>query len=195
MKGGCNVEDRYLSFYKTVGSRIREIRLSKNMSQADLAEKAGLSLPTVSDIENAHSKIWLTTFARIAEALQVSADDILRLDTPAATDSYPEEFAQILKGCSTSDIASILEIVKQIKTTLDSKKKIHMIKSRLEEACFFLKLKLCVYVPDPQFIPSYLHLLYNSEHPKSHEGVYVPWKILMFFQPWKQSPRFWRPVL
>ena len=117
------MEDRYLSFYKAVGSRIREIRLSKNMSQADLAEKAHLSLPAVSSIENAHSKIWLATFAKIAEALQVSADDILKLDTPAATDSYPEEFAQILEGCSNSDIASILEIVKQLKTTLTSKNK------------------------------------------------------------------------
>ena len=52
------------------------------LNKADLAEKAKLSTPVISGIENGHSKVWLITFAKICEALQVSADDVLRLDTP-----------------------------------------------------------------------------------------------------------------
>ena len=117
------MDNQYLAFYQTVGARIREIRVSKGMTQADLAEKAHLSLPAVSDIENARSKMWLITFARIAEALQVSADDILRLNTPASAASYPVEFAEILEGCTSAEIESLLKIVKQVKATFQEQKK------------------------------------------------------------------------
>ncbi len=117
------MDDQNVNFYKTIGSRIREIRVSKGMSQADLAEKAGLSLPVISSLENAHSKIWLVTFAKIAEALNVSADDILRLNTPLASDSYPEELRKLLDGCSSAETEAILKIAKQVKTTFEEQKK------------------------------------------------------------------------
>ena len=42
-----------------IGSRIREARIKRRMSQAELADKAGISLPQISTIENGtlkHSK-------------------------------------------------------------------------------------------------------------------------------------------
>ena len=116
------MEDLTLEFYKLIGSRIRDIRIQKGLSQADLAAKANLSLPVISAVENARTKIWLITFARIAEALEVSADDILRLSTPPSTANYPEEFAEILKDSSAGEIEAILKIAKQVKTTLDRQK-------------------------------------------------------------------------
>ena len=112
-----------LEFYQTIGARIREIRIEKGMSQAELAEKAHLSLPVISSIENARSKTWLITFAKVAEALQVSADDILRLSTPGSTASFPAELAQILEDCSPSEVEAILKIVKQVKSTFVNQKK------------------------------------------------------------------------
>ena len=35
-----------------IGSRIREARVKRRMSQAELADKAGISLPQISTIEN-----------------------------------------------------------------------------------------------------------------------------------------------
>ena len=109
-------------FYKNIGNRIRELRLQKGMSQTELAEKANLSVPVISDIENSHSKIWLITFSKIAEALGVSANDILRLNTPESIAGFPEEFAEILKDCSPEETESILQIAKQVKSTFDSQK-------------------------------------------------------------------------
>ena len=40
-----------LETYKKIGSRIREVRTKKGMSQAQLAEKAYISVPHVSEIE------------------------------------------------------------------------------------------------------------------------------------------------
>ena len=61
-----------------IGKRIRDIRTNKKMSQADLADKANISLSQVSDIETGKSSMRLTTFIGIVEALQVSADVLLR---------------------------------------------------------------------------------------------------------------------
>lgn len=111
-----------VDFYKTIGLRIREIRLSKGLSQADLAEKAKVSPPLISSLENGHSKIWLITFAKVCEALQVSANDILRLDTPAAINDYPREFTSLISDCSSSEIESILKIAKEVKTSIRKQK-------------------------------------------------------------------------
>ncbi len=117
------MKDQSLSFYQTIGARIREVRITRGMSQADLAEKAHLSLPVISSIENARSKTWLITFVRVIEALEVSPDDILRLNTPAATASLSAEVARIFAGCTASEMETILTIAKQVRQGFDNQKK------------------------------------------------------------------------
>jgi len=112
------VDENVMAEYKRIGARIREIRLSKKMSQADLAVQAHISLPHISDIERGKSKMMLTTFIRITEALQVSADVLLRPDIPEVNSIYQNEFADILGDCSPSEIDAILRIVKELKETL-----------------------------------------------------------------------------
>lgn len=116
------VDDKQREEYKKIGSRIREIRLQKNMSQANLAEKANISLSHVSDIENGKSALMLPTFIRIVEALQVSADVLLRSDIPEVNKLYKSEFAEVLEGCTPSEIDSILKIVKEVKQSLHAAK-------------------------------------------------------------------------
>ena len=59
---------------KLIGSRIKAARANRGMSQADLAVKASVSLPLISNIERGKSRMQLETFVKVAEALQVSAD-------------------------------------------------------------------------------------------------------------------------
>ena len=108
--------------YKKIGARIREIRLRQHMSQANLAEKANVHLSHISDIENGKSTLLLPTFIRITEALQVSADVILRADIPEVNSIYQNEFAELLADCSPAEIDSILSIVKEVKKTIHSAK-------------------------------------------------------------------------
>ena len=82
-----------------IGKRIRDIRTNKKMSQADLADKANISLSQVSDIETGKSSMRLTTFIGIVEALQVSADVLLR-----------------------TEIETSLKIVKEVKKSMHSPK-------------------------------------------------------------------------
>lgn len=117
------MDEKVMNEYKKIGARIREIRIKNGMSQADLSVKAHISLPHVSDIELGKTKMLLATFVRIAEALQVSADVLLRPDIPQVNSIYQNEFAEILGDCTPNEIDSILKIVKELKATLHQKKK------------------------------------------------------------------------
>ena len=109
-------------FYMEVGKRIRSVRLSKKMSQSELAAKAHISLTLVSSIENGRSGMLLVTFSKIAEALEVSADSLLRLDVPESNPIFANEFAEILRDCSASEAEAILKISKELKETFTVQK-------------------------------------------------------------------------
>ena len=101
-----------------IGQRIRKVRLSKGMTQAELAEAAHIATSNVSDIELGKSRMWLSTFCKIAEALQVSADSLLRLDVPTVNDIYRSEYNEIISDCTPDEIESIMKITREIKNTM-----------------------------------------------------------------------------
>ena len=103
---------------KRIGARIREVRTQKHISQQDLAGQANLSVSQLSDIERGRSAMYVTTFVRIAEALQVSTDTILRTNNPQTNIIYQNEFSELLNDCTPAEIDSILKIVKEIKSTI-----------------------------------------------------------------------------
>ena len=106
---------------QTIGSRIKETRINNGMSQADLATKANISLPHVSDIELGKSNMMLSTFVRIAEALQVSTDLLIRPDVPGIKHLYESELSDIFSGCTPAQMDSILKIVKELRQTMTQK--------------------------------------------------------------------------
>lgn len=109
------MEEKSMAEYQKIGARIREIRISKGMSQADLAASANISLPHISEIEHGKTKMLLATFIRVAEALQVSADVLLRPDIPEVKNIYQSEFADLLQDCSPVEIEAILKVVAELK--------------------------------------------------------------------------------
>lgn len=56
-------------FYKQLGKRIKELRISANLTQEQLAEKTGLSLDFIGKIEVNINKPGLKTILKIANAL------------------------------------------------------------------------------------------------------------------------------
>ena len=102
---------------KIIGSRIKEARIKNGMSQADLAAKANISLPHISDIELGKSNMLLTSFIRIAIALQVSADTLLRPDVPSVRSLYEGELSEVFSDCSPAQMDSILKIAREVKQT------------------------------------------------------------------------------
>lgn len=62
---------------RTLGSRIEAVRLSRNVTQADLAREAGVSLRTITRLENGEGGS-LDTFLRVLAALGL-ADNLTAL--------------------------------------------------------------------------------------------------------------------
>ena len=116
------MDNTAMEFYQKVGQRIKEIRLQKKMSQADLSVAAKISLPHISDIERGKTKLQLATFTRLAEALQVSSDALLRPDIPQVNSLYQGEFDELLKDCRPDEIDAIFRIVKELKHSLKAKR-------------------------------------------------------------------------
>lgn len=60
-----------------LGENIRRIRTAKNMTQSALAEKSGVSVQMINQIEWGTKGLSVPTLIRIAQALQCSTDEIL----------------------------------------------------------------------------------------------------------------------
>ncbi len=113
--GGELMENTTEEMCREIGSRIRDIRLSRRMSQADLAGKAHMALPSISEIELGKREMRLSTFISIAEALQVSTDLLLRPDIPEVKTLYQSELNDLLADCTPGEIESIFVIVREFK--------------------------------------------------------------------------------
>jgi len=63
--------------YKELGRRVRELRRQQNLTQAELAEKIGVSTSFVGHIERGSRVISLETFANLCAALEAEPNDLL----------------------------------------------------------------------------------------------------------------------
>jgi transcriptional regulator with XRE-family HTH domain len=62
---------------KDIGKNIKEYRISRNLSQEELAEKLGLSKRTISNYESGRSRPNLDMLKKIAEELEVEINEIV----------------------------------------------------------------------------------------------------------------------
>ena len=98
-----------------LGARIRQARTARNMSQLELADACGISVPYVSDVERGKKCFSVDILLRIAQALQVSADWLLRLDIPQTDYAYHAEAAELLADCSQEEAALLLDLMSSMK--------------------------------------------------------------------------------
>lgn len=101
-----------------LGSRIRQARTEQNMSQLELAEACGISVPYVSDIERGKKCFSVDILLRIAQALQVSTDWLLRLDIPQTDYAYHSEAAALLADCNADEAALLLDLMNSAKQVI-----------------------------------------------------------------------------
>ena len=66
-----------------LGSRIRESRISRGYTQQELADRAEIGVVYISEIERGVKKPSLNSFVKIIDALDVSADYVLRDELPS----------------------------------------------------------------------------------------------------------------
>ena len=104
--------------YEVIGRRIRELRKEKRWTQEALAEKSGIEPSNLSHIERAATKLSLQTLVSIANALGVSADDLLYGNLEKSAHVSVKVMDDLLRDCSPEELISIAEILKTVKQVL-----------------------------------------------------------------------------
>jgi transcriptional regulator with XRE-family HTH domain len=66
-----------------IGPRVRALRENLGLSLRDLAERSGVSAPMLSQVERGETSPTLTVAERIAQGLELSLSQLLRLDEAA----------------------------------------------------------------------------------------------------------------
>lgn len=109
--------------YVVIGKRIRELRKSKKMTQAYLAELSGIEPSNISHIERAATKLSLPTLVSIANALEATLDDIVYSNIAKSEHISVKLIDELLSDCNADELKAISEVIKTTKNVLRANKK------------------------------------------------------------------------
>lgn len=111
--------------YLIIGKRIKEARKKKHLSQAQLCELVGLSDGYISYIETASKGVSLDALVRIANALNVTADELLAENLTNRQICLNGEFADLLGDCNAYERRVLIETARAMKRILRENKNLH----------------------------------------------------------------------
>ncbi len=104
--------------YKAIGKRIKTARIKADLTQEKLSEAVGISPTHLSNIETGTTRVSLNAIVRIANALQVTSDDLLCDSVIRAHVQFERDIALILKDCDEYELRVIRDLAAAIKSTL-----------------------------------------------------------------------------
>ncbi len=104
--------------FTTIGNKLFSFRKRMGMTQAEVAEAAGLSDRTYADIERGSVNMRIETILRICEVLHITPDEILTESTPTLS-SKQEELLARLDVCSPKDKETALKLLSIYLQSLD----------------------------------------------------------------------------
>ena len=106
--------------YISIGKRIREMRVKANLTQAALAEKAGIEPSNLSHIERAATKVSLPTLMNIANALEVSLDELVYGSLVKSSHISVKMLEDVFSTCTPKEQIVLAEF---LKNSIDSFRK------------------------------------------------------------------------
>lgn len=96
--------------FHAIGNKMLSERKRIGLTQAEVAERAGLSDRTYADIERGTVNMRIETLLRICEALNVTPNDIITTDNPLL-DIHQEELFERMNNCSQKDRETALRLL------------------------------------------------------------------------------------
>lgn len=97
--------------YKKLGLRIKSIRISKNLTQENLAQLVDCNVSHISNIENNHTKVSLIMLLSIANALNTSIDYLLSEQYENRSLALDNEILRAIKNRDNIKKEKILKII------------------------------------------------------------------------------------
>ena len=104
--------------YQAIGIRIRRFRKEKGITQQTLAEWSGQEPSNISHIERGATKLSLPTIVNIANALDVTVDDLLCDSLEQSKAIFEGELSSLLSDCSPREMKIITSTVRTLKESL-----------------------------------------------------------------------------
>lgn len=92
-------------FY-AIGNRLHTLRKRAGMTQAEIAEAAGISDRTYADIERGNVNMRVETILRICKVLDITPDEIF-----TAHDTAPDDLWDRLDRCSAKEKETALALL------------------------------------------------------------------------------------
>lgn len=102
--------------YVSIGQNIKKFRVEKGLTQNKLGEKSGIEPSNTSHIERGATKVSLPTLVSIANALDVSLDEIIYDSLVKNEHIKIKLIDEIIQNCNSEEMSALIEI---IKTTLN----------------------------------------------------------------------------
>ena len=103
--------------YSVIGSRIKQARLAKNMTQEDLADKIDISVAFLSRVERGNSHINLKRLNQLCGLLDVSEGYLLNGASSSSENYLDKEFTDLIKSVSPEKQKLIYNVAKTIAET------------------------------------------------------------------------------
>ncbi|MDD2979983.1 MAG: helix-turn-helix transcriptional regulator [Hespellia sp.] len=104
--------------YENLGERISKLRGNKKLSQEELASIINVTRETLARLETAKRKPSLDTIVEIANALEVSVDDLLVDSLKHSSSTADTELHKLLLECNQVEEEILVELVKHMKPVL-----------------------------------------------------------------------------
>ena len=102
----------------TIGNKLLSVRKRMGMTQAEVAESAGLSDRTYADIERGTVNMRTETILRICNTLHITPDEILTEDSTSLSIQQTELWER-LNACNSKDKETALQLLSIYLKSLD----------------------------------------------------------------------------
>ncbi len=103
---------------KAMGKRIKAARQKADLTQEKLAEMIDVSVVHISNMESGTGSPSLNTFVNIANALNVSSDELLCDSVACCKPVFQKELSETTEDCDEYEVRVLTHIVKAAKEAI-----------------------------------------------------------------------------
>lgn len=103
---------------RQIGNKLYAFRKRSGLTQAEVADAAGLSDRTYAEIERGTVNMRIESILRICGALHITPDEVLTADAPSHS-SKQDEILERLYACSPKDKETALALLEVFLESLD----------------------------------------------------------------------------
>ena len=100
--------------FEIIGKKIKEIRISRHLTQEYVANATDVNTSHISNIENNRVKVSLSTLVQICNALDTTVDYILADEYNQPSTVIEHEILKEVQGCTPETQEQILKIIKAL---------------------------------------------------------------------------------